>query len=77
MLRRLEDQIRYLCAKAVASEDSPGLDEVFEQVRAALHEHNERLRKSSTEPQFARATAYWIANSFRCFRSCNQWRNSC
>ena len=51
MLRRLEDRIRYLCAKAVASEDSPELHEVFEQLRAALHEHNERLRKSSTEPQ--------------------------
>jgi len=51
MLRRLEDRIRNLCAKAVASEDSPELQEVFEQLRAALHEHNERLRKSLTEPQ--------------------------
>ena len=47
MLRRLEDRIRILCAKAVASADSPELYKVFEQLRAALHEHNERLRKSS------------------------------
>jgi hypothetical protein len=51
MLRRLEDRIRDLCANAVASQDSPEFHEVFEQLRAALHEHNERLRKSSTEPQ--------------------------
>ena len=28
---------------------TPELHEVFEQLRAALHEHNERLRKLSTE----------------------------
>ena len=48
MLRRLEDRIRTLCSKAVASEDTPELHEVFEQLRAALREHNEQ--KSSTEP---------------------------
>ena len=57
MLRRLEDRIRDLCANAVASQDSPELHEVFEQLRAALHEHIERLRKSSTEPPVATATA--------------------
>jgi len=51
MLRRLEDRIRDLCAKAVASQDSPELPEVFEQLRAALHEHSERLRKSTVDPQ--------------------------
>ena len=49
MLRRLEDRIRDLCAKA--SQDSPELPEVFEQLRAALHEHSERLRKSTVDPQ--------------------------
>jgi hypothetical protein len=51
MLRRLEDRIRNLCAKAVVSEDTPELQEVLEQLRAALHEHNVRLRKLPTEPQ--------------------------
>jgi len=51
MLRRLEDRIRNLCAKAVASEDTPEFQEVLEQLRAALHEHNMRLRKLPTEPQ--------------------------
>ena len=51
MLRRLEDRIRNLCAKAVASEDTPELQEVLEQLRAALREHNVRLRKLPIEPQ--------------------------
>jgi len=50
VLRRLEDRMRNLCAKAVASEDTPELQEVLEQLRAALHEHNTRLRKLPTEP---------------------------
>jgi len=47
----LEDRIRNLCAKAVASEDAPELHEVLEQLRAALHEHSMRLRKLRTDPQ--------------------------
>jgi hypothetical protein len=39
----LEDRIRDLCAKAVASSDSPELTNLIEDLRAALHEHAERL----------------------------------
>jgi hypothetical protein len=42
---RLEDRIRDLCAKAVASSDSLELTSVVEELRAALHEHAERLRQ--------------------------------
>jgi len=42
--RRLEDRIRELCAKAVVTPESAELDEIFQQLRAALREHTERLR---------------------------------
>jgi len=41
----LEDRIRDLCAKAVACSDYPELTKVVEELRAALHEHAERLRQ--------------------------------
>lgn len=47
--RRLEDRIRELCARAVAMPESPELDEIFRQLRAALHEHTERLRSLATK----------------------------
>lgn len=47
--RRLEDQIRELCARAVVTPESAELDEIFRQLRAALHEHTERLRRLATK----------------------------
>ena len=42
--RRLEDRIRQLCAKAVAAPESD-LEPVITELKLALHEHTERLRK--------------------------------
>jgi hypothetical protein len=42
--RRLEDRIRELCAKAVAAPESD-LEPVIGELKVALHEHTERLRK--------------------------------
>ena len=42
--RRLEDRIRDLCVKAVDSETDE-FKLVLEQLKAALHEHTQRLRK--------------------------------
>jgi hypothetical protein len=42
--RRLEDRIRELCAKAVAAQTEEA-DLVIQKLKAALHEHNQRLRK--------------------------------
>jgi hypothetical protein len=42
--RRLEDRIRQLCAKAVAAAESD-LEPVITELKVALHEHTERLRK--------------------------------
>lgn len=47
MLRRLDDKIRELCAKAVATQDSSELHDILQQLRASLHEHVRRLRKSA------------------------------
>jgi len=47
MLRRLEDRIRELCAKAVATKDFGEFHKALEQLRAAMHEHTQRLRKSA------------------------------
>jgi hypothetical protein len=46
--RRLEDRIRELCAKAVAA-DSSELSAIFSELKSALHEHSERLRKLAAE----------------------------
>jgi hypothetical protein len=43
--RRLEDRIRELCAKAVATPESRELTEVAQQLKSALHEHAQRARK--------------------------------
>jgi|AP3Bu8745761321_1050154.scaffolds.fasta_scaffold34057_1 hypothetical protein len=46
MYSRLEDRIRILCEKAIASEaDSPETKAVLQELRLALHEHAERLRQ--------------------------------
>jgi hypothetical protein len=43
--RRLEDRIRTLCAQAVDTTDLAKLPGVLEQLKAALHDHVERLRR--------------------------------
>jgi len=45
MPRRLEDRIKDLCAKAIASPDSRESNDIFKELEDALHEHNERIRK--------------------------------
>jgi hypothetical protein len=41
--RRLEDRIRELCVRSLIAQDSE-LAAIFSALRAALHEHMERLR---------------------------------
>jgi hypothetical protein len=43
--RRLEDRIRELCAKAVATTEPAELNTILEHLSAALHEQIGRLRK--------------------------------
>jgi len=45
MQRRLEDEIRELCSQAIATRDSPELQRILKQLRAAIHEHTRRIRK--------------------------------
>ena len=45
MLRRLDDRIRELCARAVKSQDLAELHNIFSQLRAAIKEHTGRLRR--------------------------------
>lgn len=42
--RRLDDRIRHLCRKAMMAQE-PELDAVFSELKLALREHTERLRK--------------------------------
>lgn len=44
MKRRLEDRIKALCAKALTAQESE-LEAIISELRAALLEHNFRLRK--------------------------------
>src|SRR5260370_29787002 len=44
VLRRLEDRIRELCAKALIAR-GPELHLILEELKSALHEHSERLRQ--------------------------------
>jgi hypothetical protein len=46
---RLEDRIKELCAKATATPESPDLNEIFQQLKAALSEHTQRTRKGLAE----------------------------
>jgi hypothetical protein len=41
----MDDRIKKLCAKAVATDPSPELDEILQELRPALHEHSESLRE--------------------------------
>jgi hypothetical protein len=45
MRRRLEDRIGELCAKAVKLRGTEGFDPAIAELKAALREHAERLRK--------------------------------
>ena len=50
MLRRLEDRIRELCAKAVETKDTTELYNILEQLTAAMHEQTVRLRNQALNP---------------------------
>jgi hypothetical protein len=45
MFERLEDRIRELCHKAGATPESPELDDILQQLKAALAEHTRRMRE--------------------------------
>ncbi|HZR55881.1 MAG TPA: hypothetical protein VFA74_03335 [Terriglobales bacterium] len=49
MTSRLEDRIKGLCAKAVALPDSDELNQVLAELKSALSEHTERIRKMAVE----------------------------
>ena len=51
--RRLEDRIQDLAGKAVAAHDPEELADVLRQLRAALREHADRLRKMAAEKLIA------------------------
>jgi hypothetical protein len=42
--RRLDDRIRELCARVIASENSDELNLILPELRTAIHEATERLR---------------------------------
>jgi hypothetical protein len=44
LARRFEDRIRNLCAKVIAAHEDEVAPTISE-LKAALHEHNQRLRK--------------------------------
>jgi hypothetical protein len=47
MLRRLEDRIRELCAKVITARGCEALQPIHSDLKSALHEHAERLRKTA------------------------------
>jgi hypothetical protein len=49
MERRLEDQIRKLCAEVVNTPDAGEWDEIILELNTALREHIRRARKPLTE----------------------------
>jgi hypothetical protein len=61
LYRRLEDQIRELCAKALATPDSEQeFFSVMTQLKAALHEHTKRLRGMIGAQTPNRRSSNWI-----------------
>jgi len=48
MRRRLEDRIRELCGRAVSVPDDE-LGTIIKELRAALHEHNQKLRQLAVQ----------------------------
>jgi hypothetical protein len=53
-MRRLEDKIRELCAKATATSNSTELNEIFAQLKASLREHIQRFRRSASKYPYGR-----------------------
>jgi len=45
MFQRLEDRIKELCHEAAATPQSPELDEILQDLQAALAEHTRRMRR--------------------------------
>jgi hypothetical protein len=45
VFRRLEDRIRELCGKVVAAQNSDAFGPALSELKSALSEHSERLRK--------------------------------
>jgi hypothetical protein len=45
VVRRLEDRIRGLCARALATQNATEFDSIIADLQCALREHSERLRK--------------------------------
>jgi hypothetical protein len=48
MRRHLEDHIRELCSKAVSAPDNE-LGPIIKELQAALHEHNERIKRLAAQ----------------------------
>lgn len=44
MHRRLEDRIKALCAKLIATADTPEWKEILQQLKTTLHQHSRRTR---------------------------------
>ena len=49
MSRRLEDRIRELCTRAVVTSDLDELDTILKQLRPALRQHIDLLRRLAAE----------------------------
>jgi hypothetical protein len=47
VLRRLEDRIRELCAQTITARGANELEPIFSELKSALREHTERLRKNA------------------------------
>ncbi|HWY59270.1 MAG TPA: hypothetical protein VNZ03_32705 [Terriglobales bacterium] len=45
MFHRLEDRIRELCEKVAVTPQSPELGKIIQDLKAALAEHTQRMRK--------------------------------
>jgi hypothetical protein len=45
--RRLQDRIRELCALAVAARHDDERDSILAELRSALHEHTDRLKRKA------------------------------
>jgi hypothetical protein len=45
MFQRLEDRIKALCLEAATTPESPELTDTLQQLKAALAEHTQRMRK--------------------------------
>ena len=45
MFQRLEDRIKELCHKAALTLESPELDKILQNLKAAVAEHTRRMRK--------------------------------